>query len=272
MRVPDDSPKPIRLSRRHFFKAVAVAVGAVAAPGRAHAQWDRGGSGGWGDGHPWGGGSGWGGGDPWHGGGGGDGGGGGGGGYHCFLRGTLIRAKESYRPIETLTVGETLPTRFSGAATIRKIISYTIHRDETGAWPEDTRLVRIGPGALGEGALGAGAPARGLFLTEAHAVFLDGVLVPIGSLVNGKTISFDDRAGPLDFFHVEFDSHDVIDAEGALCESRRDPAMEPCAPMVNFNGRRSEILSHLRSGIAPVIDRRRPLDRIRDRLEIRAGL
>ena len=42
--------------------------------------------------------------------------------------------------------------------------------------------------------------------------------------------------------------------------------------MLHFNGRRSEILSHLRSAIAPIIDRRRPLDRIRDGLEIRAGL
>ena len=253
--VPNGSSKPIRLSRRHFFKAVAVVVGAVAAPGSAHAQWDRGGSGGWGDGgHPWGNGG------PW-------GGGGGDGGYHCFLRGTLIHAGDSYRAIETLREGEALPTRFSGTSTIRKIISYTIHRDETGRWPEDTRLVRVRAGALGRA-----APARDLFVTEAHAILLDDVLIPIGSLVNGKTILFEDRAGPLDFFHVEFDVHDVIDAEGALCESRRDPAMEPCAPVLNFNGRRSEVLSHLRSALAPIIDRRRPLDRIRDDLEIRAGL
>lgn len=255
--MPDDLSKPVRLSRRHFFKAVAVAAGAVAVPGRAYAQWDRGGhgvdGGGWGSGNPWG----------------GDGGGhgGGGGGWNCFLRGTRIRVGGSYRAIETLSVGEVLPARFSGSAAIRKIFSYTLHRDGAGQWPEDTRLVRIGAGALGEG-----APVRDLFVTEAHAVFLDGILIPIGSLVNGKTISFEDRTGPLDFFHIEFDLHDVVDAEGALCKSRLDPAMEACAPVMNFNGRRSEVLSHLRSAIAPVIDRRSPLDRIRDRLETRAGL
>jgi Hint domain len=263
--VPNDASKPIRLSRRHFFKAVAVVVGAVAAPGSANAQWDRGGGGGggWGDGgHPWGNGG------PFGGGGSGGGGFGGGGGYHCFLRGTLIRTgDESYRAIETLKAGESLPARFSGTSTIRKMISYTVRRDAAGRWPEDGRLVRIGAGALGEA-----MPARDLFVTEAHAVLLNDVLIPIGSLVNGKTISFEDRAGPLDFFHVELDSHDVIDAEGAFCESRRDLTMEPCAPVLNFNGRRSEILSHLRSAIAPIIDRRRPLDRIRDGLEIRAGL
>jgi len=264
--VPNDSSKPVRLSRRHFFKAVGVVISAVAAPGSAHAQWDRGGGGGWGDGgHPWGNGG------PWGGGSGGGGGLGGGGGYHCFLRGTLIRTDafsgDSYRAIETLTEGESLPTRFSGAATIRKVIRYTIRRDEADPWPEDGRLVRIRAGALGEA-----MPARDLFVTEAHAILLDGVLIPIGSLVNGKTILFEDRAGALDFFHVEFDIHDVIDAEGVFCESRRDLAMEPCAHLLNFNGRRSEVLSHLRSALAPIVDRRRPLDRIRDNLEIRAGL
>ena len=103
---------------------------------------------------------------------------------------------------------------------------------------------------------------------------MNDVLIPIGSLVNGKTILFEERPDvtALDYFHVEFRSHDVIDAEGALCKSRRDPTMAPCAPLLNFNGRRSEVLSHLRSALAPIIDRRRPLDRIRDGLEIRAGL
>ena len=272
--MPGDLTKSIRMSRRHFFKAMAAAAGAVAAPGHAQAQWG-GGGGGWGSGNPWGGGgsSGWGGGNPWGGGGrgGGDGDGDGDDGYHCFLRGTRIRtdmsAAGSYRAIETLSVGECLPARFSGASTIRRVIRYTARRGKDGQWPEDGRLVRIHAGALGDR-----IPARDLFVTEAHAMFLDGVLVPIGSLVNGRTIAFDDRAGPLEFFHLEFDGHDVIDAEGALCESRRDPAMEACAPMLNFNGRRSEVLSHLRSAIAPIIDRRRPLDRIRDRLENRAGL
>jgi hypothetical protein len=162
-----------------------------------------------------------------------------------------------------------LPARFSGASTIRNVTHYTVRRGETGRWPEDGRLVRIRAGALGEA-----MPARDLFVTEPHAVFLNDVLIPIGSLVNGKTILFEERPGiaALDYFHLAFDGHDVIDAEGALCESRRDPAMDPCAPVLNFNGRRSEVLSHLRSAIAPIIDRRRPLDLIRDRLEIRAGL
>jgi hypothetical protein len=237
--VPNDLPKSAHFSRRHLLKAVGVAVGALSAslPGRARAQSQD-------DGHGWG----WG---------------------HCFLRGTLIRGVNGYRPIETLAVGDLLPTYFSGTAAIRKLIRYTVCRDDAGRWPEDCRLVRISAGALG-----ANIPTRDLFVTNAHAVFLDGVLVPVGSLVNGKTISFDERTGlaALEYFHVEFDSHDVIDAEGAFCESHRDAAMPACAPELAFTGGRSQFSSHLRSAIAPLIDRRRPLDRIRDGLEARAGL
>jgi hypothetical protein len=237
--VPDELPKSVGFSRRHLLKAVGVALGALSAslPGKASAQSQE-------DGQGWG----WG---------------------HCFLRGTLIRGVDGYRPIETLAAGDRLPTRFSGTAVIRKIISYTVHRDDAGCWPEDCRLVRIRAGALGHN-----SPARDLFVTNAHAIFLDRVLVPVGSLVNGKTISFDERTGTdaLDYFHIEFDGHDVIDAEGAFCESHRGAAIESCAPEFAFHGGRSQFTSHLRSAFAPLIDRRRPLDRIRDNLEARAGL
>ncbi len=245
--VQKNFPEPVRFSRRHLLKAVAIAAGAmsVSIPQNAHAQF--GGHGGCGDGDGDGD-------DQWC----------------CFLRGTQIRGVTDYRAIETLTAGERLPTRFSGMAAIRKIITYTVSRDEAGNWPEDCRPVRICAGALGEN-----IPRRDLLLTNSHAVFLDGVLVPIGDLANGKTIFFDDMIGGLDtleYIHVEFDAHDVIDAEGALCKSRRDDAMEACAPIVTFNGERSRLYSHLRSAIAPLVDCRQPLDRIRDGLEARAGL
>jgi hypothetical protein len=234
--VPNDLPKPVDFSRRHLLKAAGIALGALSAamPGKANAQANPD----WG--HGWG---------------------------SCFLRGTLIRGLDGYRPIETLAVGDLLPTHFSGEAEIRKVTSFTVSRDEAGNWPEDCRLVRVSAGALGEN-----VPAADLFVTNSHAIFLDGVLVPIGSLVNGKTIRFENDFETPEYFHIEFARHDVIDAEGALCESLRDAATEPCAPVLAFNGGRSEFASHLRSAVAPLIDRRRPLDRIRDGLEARAGL
>ncbi len=43
----------------------------------------------------------------------------------------------------------------------------------------------------------------------------------------------------------------------------------PCAPLLAFNGSRSEVASRIRSAISPWFDIRRPLDVIRDRIEER---
>ena len=145
-------------------------------------------------------------------------------------------------------------------------------------------------------AFAPGIPSRDLYLSREHLLFLNGVLIPAGNLVNGTTI----RAVPpaddvLHYLHVELDGHDVLLAEGAPCESllataeRRAGfdnhdsyialygpaaavAMVPCAPIAAFNGGRSELRSRLRSALTPIIDIRRPMDVVRDNLEARALL
>lgn len=121
------------------------------------------------------------------------------------------------------------------------------------------------------GALGEGSPHRDLCLTAAHAVFVDGFLMPVGQLVNGTSIVFEAADGhdSLDFFHLSLERHDVLDAEGAACESRLDRLAEPCVPMLSFGGGRGELRSRLRSAAALVVDRRQPIDLIRDALEER---
>jgi len=235
-------------SRRSLFKAIGVTAGAVAATSvtrkEASAQW-------W----CW-----------WCGSGGG--GSGGGGNRVCFARGTRILTVEGYRPIETLAVGDRLPARFAGLSPIEDIASFTLGRTgPNGSWAGASRPVRIKAGALGPR-----SPVQDLVLTASHAVFTDGVLVPVVNLVNGTSIVFetaDDRE-TLEFFHVAFARHDVLDAEGAACESWRDAAVEaPCAPMLSFYGGRDELRSRLRSAASIIVDRRQPLDIIRDSLEER---
>jgi hypothetical protein len=104
-----------------------------------------------------------------------------------------------------------------------------------------------------------------------HAVLINGFLMPVGDLVNGTSIVLETADGQeaLDFFHIELEHHDVIDAAGAPCESLRHPAVEPCVPLLGFNGGRSELRSRVRSALSPIINRREPLDVIRDRLEER---
>lgn len=235
------TPKLAR-SRRSLLKAAAVTMGAVAATSvtRKEAAAQR-----W----CW-----------WCG-----GGGGGGSSGVCFLRGTRIRTAAGYRSIETLHVDELVAARFAGLAPIKAVGRFTLER-VSGAWLGHSRPVRIRCGALGDD-----MPAEDLCLTASHAVFVDGFLVPAGDLVNGTSIVFEaaDGQDTLDFFHVELARHDVLDAQGAWCESLRHPSVEPCVPLLGFHGGRSELRSRLRSAASLFVDRRQPIDIIRDTLEER---
>lgn len=173
----------------------------------------------------------------------------------CFLRGTRIRTARGYRKVETLAVGDELATRFGGTTSIKRISRHS-----------GAELVRVKRSAIADN-----VPAADLCLTESHAIFTEGVLVPIGDLVNGVTIVAERALGStaFEFFHIELEGHDVIEAEGAACETLRQPTVPPCAPMMSFGGGRGRLASHLRSAMAPLVDRRRPLDILRDRLEER---
>ncbi len=50
-------------------------------------------------------------------------------------------------------------------------------------------------------------------------MFLDGVLIPAALLVNGVSIIREEKVDALTYFHLEFDAHTIIYAEGAPTES-----------------------------------------------------
>jgi hypothetical protein len=82
--------------------------------------------------------------------------------------------------------------------------------------PRDVWPVRVGKDAFG-----AGAPCRDLWLSPDHAVFVDGVLIPVRYLINGRTITQEAHVA-VSYWHVELDRHDVLLAEGLPCESYLD--------------------------------------------------
>jgi Hint domain len=193
-------------------------------------------------------------------------GGGSGGGGNCFARGTQILTREGYRPIETLAAGDEVAVR-GGFAPIKAVVSHTLN-SELGKWVGESNL----PVLIRRGALGENSPSADLCVTALHAVYVDGFLMPVGELVNGTSIIFEGVNGrdTLDFFNIELDSHDILDVQGALCESLYGAESERCAPLLRFTGGRSELRSRLRSVASVVVDRRQPIDIIRDKLEERA--
>ena len=204
----------------------------------------------------------------------------------CFLKGTMIRTALGDRKIEDLVAGDLLPTMFGGLQPIQWIGRYPIRKsDLSRAWVKRALPVRVA-----QSALAPNVPEADLYVTGQHAFLIDGALIPIEDLVNGATIArLDDWEGDeLEYFNIKLESHDVILAEGAPVETLvevteaavnfaeyfrmyGDPKVdEPrCAPLITYAGALGALKSRVRSAVSPWIDRREPIDVIRDRLEER---
>jgi hypothetical protein len=148
------------------------------------------------------------------------------------------------------------------------------------------------PVRIKSSALAPDVPHTDLYVTPRHALFIDGVLIPAGSLVNGTTIALyaADEFDELEFLHIKLETHDVIYAEGAPSETllrveetasnfadylRKYGASATqdvnCAPLLLYNSARSEIKSRVRNVMSPWLGPHK-VDLIHDRLEERAPL
>ncbi len=130
----------------------------------------------------------------------------------CFAAGTRILTDAGEVPVEQLTVGGLVRTPVRGGmARVRWLGHQRIIRATDCVWP-----VRIQPGAFG-----IRAPHHALLLSPDHAVYLDGVLIPVRYLLNGASIA---RVPVecVEYWHVELDRHAVILADGLACESYLD--------------------------------------------------
>ena len=133
----------------------------------------------------------------------------------CFAAGTAIDTADGERTVETLRAGDRLPTLLGGGGTVvwvgHRRVDCARHPD-----PEAVMPIRVAKDAFGPG-----QPRRELFLSPDHAVYVDGVLVPVRLLINGTTIRQVLRPSVV-YYHVELEQHDVLLAEGLAAESYLD--------------------------------------------------
>ena len=185
----------------------------------------------------------------------------------CYAAGTRIRTETGEVAVETIKPGDVVAAHFSGLAPViwvgHRHVDCRRHPDPEKVWP-----VRVAAHAFGPR-----LPARDLFLSPDHAIFVDDVLIPIKQLINGVTIK-QVPTGSVVYYHVELAQHDVLLAENLPAESYLEngdrsafdngggvTALHP-----DFAANRWEAL-----GCAPMVLVGAALQAVKTRLDRRAG-
>lgn len=213
------------------------------------------------------------------------------GGYSCccLLKGTKVSTPAGERAVENLQIGDEVVT-LSGPKTI-KWIGYNKYTKEDGRpWQASVMPIRIARFAIDDW-----APHADLYLSPWHCVYVNDVLISVKHLVNGVSIA---PAAPSDmaaieYYHIEFGTHEVLFAEGAPVESFREELSEreyflnfaqyerlygrerqnrmaPFAPVFRYRNRREEMKGRARSVVSKLVDVRDPIQVARDQLARRA--
>ena len=138
----------------------------------------------------------------------------------CFVAGTRIATDRGDVPVEGLRVGDHALTLGDGGSLVPRPVRWIGRRRIDLArhpQPEAARPIRIRRGAFSEG-----VPDRDLMLSPDHAIYAEGVLIPVRWLVNERTVVPARRMRHVEYFHVELDQHAILLAEGMPAESYLD--------------------------------------------------
>ncbi len=133
----------------------------------------------------------------------------------CFAAGTAIMTPTGPAAVEDLAAGDIVLTASGAAHPVQWVGSSHMRCDRH---PTPSRVM---PVQVVAGAFGPSLPARDLFLSPEHAIYHDGVMIPVQCLVNGGTIR-QVPARAMSYYHVELPQHDVLLAEGLPAESYLD--------------------------------------------------
>ncbi|MCB8879717.1 Hint domain-containing protein [Acidisoma cellulosilytica] len=133
----------------------------------------------------------------------------------CFAAGTHIATEHGEVAIETIAIDDVVRT---ADGELQPVIWIGHRHVDCGRHPEPASIL---PVLITAHAFALNEPKRDLFLSPDHAVFQDGMLIPVKYLINGTTIR-QIKTDRLTYFHIELARHAVILAEGLPAESYLD--------------------------------------------------
>ena len=209
----------------------------------------------------------------------------------CFLRGTRILTSKGEARIEDLRIGDLVVTSRGETMPIKWIGRSFFKKGSARPWPESVQPIRVSRSAIDDQ-----TPHADLYLSPGHALYMDGVLIPVKYLVNDRSITpaMPEGMDAVEYFHIELETHEVIFAEGTPVETflvngstNREkftnfveyerlygteplPVMTPYAPIFAYNGGRGELKALLRLAVSPLVDMRDPSQVAYSRIAARA--
>jgi hypothetical protein len=134
----------------------------------------------------------------------------------CFAAGTHILTETGEVRVEEIRPGDMVILAEDDPAPVKWVGARELRLDQH-PMPESVRPVRIAAGALA-----MGVPERDLVVSPDHGIYLDGSLVQAKDLIDGVVITQDWQVKSVSYFHLEFDDHVILLAEGAAVESYLD--------------------------------------------------
>lgn len=145
-------------------------------------------------------------------------------GVACFCRDTLIQTERGQVEVQNLTRGDRVMTADNGLQPLRLILSRQVSPEHLGANP------KLRPIRITKGALGGGKPNFDLKVSRQHRMVVSSntaermfgthqILVPAIRLTEMPGVYVDETASETEYFHLIFDDHQIVFANGAPSES-----------------------------------------------------
>lgn len=146
----------------------------------------------------------------------------------CFAAGTSLATPEGERLVEALAPGDLVLTRDSGPQPVRWIGGRHVTAREIAR----ATKVRLAPVRIRRGAFRRGLPRRDLLVSPQHRILVTGwraelhfgeaeVLVAACHLVDGQAVTVEPPDRGVTYYHIMFDRHEIVRAEGLPAESFR---------------------------------------------------